>query len=101
MHISNQELVRKVSERTALPRKVIQKVFTGTIEELQTAMMLGDTVTIRGLGRFKRTVYYSGEQTTPTGRRINRFVSRVYFRAGDALKRVISKSSEMLDAAER
>lgn len=101
MHISNKELAKRIAERTALPRRLVSKVLFNAAQEIQSAMMLGDTVTIHGLGRFRRSLFHSGNQVTPTGRPINRFVSRVYFRAGKALKKVISKSSEMFDAAER
>jgi nucleoid DNA-binding protein len=100
MHVSNRELVKRVAERTALPKKVISGVLTGITEELQTAMVLGDTVTIQGLGRFKRSIFHSGNQKAPNGRLINRFVNRVYFRAGKALRRVILKSTEIFDAAQ-
>lgn|GEM_PF-2016628 len=98
---SSKEMMRRIARRTKIPQKTVASVMTAFAEEVGNALLQGEVVIVRGVGRLRRKCYTARNCPTLSGKRVTIVRHGVALKTSGALLNRLKEGKDIFDEVEQ
>ena len=93
-HITKSQFIERLTTKTGLPKKQVEKIVNNVFQSMMEAMMSGDRIEIRGFASFFVKDYQSYQGRNPkTGEPVKVAEKRLpFFKVGKELRKFLNEN---------